>query len=96
MGKNYNRISTIKPFLKSFNFENTNYPVKKEDYEIFERDNEPFCLIVFKLDNERKKVYYHFKSKNLITKNKIFLLLLKDKHYTYVTKPHLLLKYIEH
>ena len=29
VGTNYNRISKIKPFLKNFNFDNVNYPIKK-------------------------------------------------------------------
>ena len=44
----------------------------------------------------KKKVYYHFKSKHIMTRRtKVFLLLLENKHYTYVTKPHILSKYIE-
>ena len=39
IGDNYNRKSKIKSFLKQFNFENINYPLKKEDYEVFEKNN---------------------------------------------------------
>ena len=88
MGSNYNRINKIKSFLKNFDFKNINYPLKKEDYEMFEENNESMCLIVFGLDNESKKLYYHFKSKYIgKRRNKIILLLLENKHYTYVTKP---------
>ena len=55
MGSNYNRINTIKPFLQNFSFENINHSLKKEDYETFERNNESMSLIVYRLDNERKK-----------------------------------------
>ena len=68
MGNNYNRINKIEPFLQCFNFENINYPVKKEDCKIFERNNKSI---------------------------KIYLLLLENKHYTYVTKPQILLKYLK-
>ena len=40
-------------------------------------------------------MYYHFKSKNTGRETKIFLLLLENKHYTYVTKPDILLKYLK-
>ena len=96
IGSNCNKISKIKPFLQHFNFENINYPLKKEDHKIFEKNNESVSLVVFKPDKERKKVYYHFKSKYIEKRRtKIFLLLLENKHYTYVTKPHILSKYIK-
>ena len=93
MGANYNRINKTEPFLRNFNFENINYPPQKEDYEVFERNNESISLNILKPDKERKKMYYHFKSKNTGRETKIFLLLLENKHYTYVTKPDILLKY---
>ena len=55
MGVNYNRINKIKLFLRNVNFENINYPIKKEDYEVFERNNESISLNILKPDNERKK-----------------------------------------
>ena len=101
MGSNCNRINKIKLFLQKFSFENTNYPLntislKEKDYEMFERNNESTYLINFKLDDKDKKVSYHFKSKYIgKRRNKIFLLLLENKHYTYVTKPKFLLEYLE-
>ena len=56
MGSNYNRINKIKPFLHHFNFENINHPLKKEDYETFEKNNESISLTVYKPDNEKKSV----------------------------------------
>ena len=55
MGTNYNRIKKIEPYLKNLNFKNINYPLEKEDYEIFERNNESISLNILKADNERKK-----------------------------------------
>ena len=72
MGTNHNRINKIEPFSPDFNFENINYPFKKEDYETFEKNNESISLIIFKPGNDKKKVYYHFKSKNLDRRTKIF------------------------
>ena len=95
IGKNCFRIGKIKPYVSNFNFENINYPLKKEDYETFERNNELTSLNILKPSNAREKVYYHFKSKNTGRETKIYLLLLENKHYTYVTKPHILLKYLK-
>ena len=100
MGKNDNRTNKIKPFLQNFNFENSNYPLnkiplKKEDYETFERNNISISLNTLKPDNEKQNVYYHFKSKNRDRENKIYLLLLENKHYTCVSKPHILSKCIK-
>ena len=55
MGANYNKINKIEAFLKNFNFENINYPLEKEDYETFEKNNKSISLIVFKPDNVKKK-----------------------------------------
>ena len=55
MGANYNRINKTETFLRNFNFENINYPLQKEDYEVFERDNESISLNILKPDKERKK-----------------------------------------
>ena len=55
MGANYNRINKTEPFLRNFNFENINYPLQKEDYEVFERNNESISLNILKPDKERKK-----------------------------------------
>ena len=67
MGSNYNRINKIKPFLQHFNSENINHPLEKEDYKTFESNNESISLIVYRLDNERKKVHYYFKSEHIAT-----------------------------
>ena len=56
MRTNYNRINKIELFLKNFNFENINYPLKKEDYETFEKNNESIALDVLKSDDENQRV----------------------------------------
>ena len=63
IGTNCNRINKTKPVLQHFNFENINYPLKKENYEMFEKNYESIYLLVFKPDDEHERVYYHFKSK---------------------------------
>ena len=89
----YSRINKIEPFLKYFDFENINYPLEKEDNETFEKNNESIALNFLKSDDENKKVSYLFKSNNNETReNKIYLLLLENKHHTYVSKPNILLK----
>ena len=64
MGTNYNRINEIELFLKNFNFKNINYPLEKEAYETFEKNNESVALNILKSDDENKKVSYLFKSRN--------------------------------
>ena len=56
MGTNYNRMNKIESFPRNFNFENIKYPLKKEEYEVYERNNESISLNILKPDNERKKV----------------------------------------
>ena len=58
IGLNCNRINKIKTFLHHFNFNNINYPLKKEDYEMFERNNELTYLVVFRLDDKEKKFIF--------------------------------------
>ena len=92
MGENYNTVKKIKPCPSNFNFENINYPRKNKDYEIFENNNESIALNILKVGNKNQEISYLSRSKNTTRENKIYLLFLENKHYTYVTKPHILLK----
>ena len=93
--KNLNRKSKIKKHLKYFIFKNINYPLKKEDYETFERNNDSISLIVLKPNYENKKLDYHFNSGSISKRQtKIYLLLLNDKYHVYVKKPEDFQKYI--
>ena len=89
IGNNSNRVFKIKPYLRNLNFKYIKYPLKREDYETFERNNESISLNILKPDNAKKKVYYHFKSKNTGRKIKIYLLLLENKHYIYFSRPNM-------
>ena len=93
INENKGRMNKIKPYLQHFNFENINYPLRKKDYKTFERNNKSVSLNILKPDNENKRVYCHFKSKNTGREIKIHLLLLENKHYTYVSKTRILSKY---
>ena len=76
--KNLSRKSNIKKQLKSFDFKNINYPLKKEDYETFERNNNSIALIVLKPNDD------HFNSESMLdnTKQKMYLLLNDKYHLT--------------
>ena len=68
MGNNYNQLYKIKPYLNEFNFKNINYPLngiplKKEDYQTFERNNESIALNILKAD-ESQDITYLFKSRH--------------------------------
>ena len=39
IGRNYCRISNIKPFINNFNWENINFPLQEQDYKTFEMNN---------------------------------------------------------
>ena len=93
--KNLNRKGKIKKQLAHFHFKNINYPLKKEDYETFERNNNSVALIVLKPNNEIKKLGYNFNSKSMLdnTKQKIYLLL-NDKFHPYVKKAEDFQKYL--
>ena len=85
MGPNYNRKNKIKPFLQEFNFENINYPLKKEDYEKFEQNNSNIALIVQRPHNN--EVVDHFRSTFIEQRQQILcLLLLNNNRYAYVTR----------
>ena len=87
IGVNYNRKNRIKPFFEHFNFENINYSLKKEDYEIFERNNESMAFVVCKPDDENEEIDYQFKSEFIFDRPEVITsLLLNDKRYVYVKK----------
>ena len=58
IGKNYCRISNIKPFINNFNWENINFPPQEQDYKTFEMNNKSIALNVLQ-DNEQKISHYY-------------------------------------
>ena len=92
--ENWSRKSKLNQFLQNVNFKNINYPLKNEDYEMFERNNESTFLIVFRPNNEIEKLDFHFKSKYIGQRqNRILLILLEGKRYVHVSKPKYLSEY---
>ena len=88
IGRNYNRKKNIQPFLMFNNFKGINYPLKKEDYKTFEKNNKNIALIIQKPDDDNKEVIYHYKSKFIKQRQQVIcLLLLNDKCYAYATDP---------
>ena len=95
-GVNRNRISNTEKSLEKFNFDNINHPPKEEDYKTFQRNNQSIKLIVFILDNENKKLRFHYNQKDVNKRNKkVAIILLGNNYYIHVTKLNLLNKYIQ-
>ena len=78
MGDNYNQLYKIKPYFKSFNFENINYPLKNEDYKTFEKNNESIALNVLKANENQDDNLFKCSHDN--RENKVYLLLIENKH----------------
>ena len=77
IGKNFCRISTIKPFIYNLNWENINFPPQEQDYKTFEMNNKSIALNV--LQEVNKKISHVYKSKfNRTRKNKAILLIISD------------------
>ena len=77
IGKNFNRITKIKPYVNNFNWNNINFPPIKQDYATFEINNENISLNIYELKNEKISQLY----KSNYDKKRVNLLLLESKHY---------------
>ena len=77
IGKKFNRIRKIKPYINNFNWDNINFPPTKQDYEAFEINLE-IALNIYQINNE--KISQLYKS-NYDRAKEVNLLLLKNKHY---------------
>ena len=58
IGNNCTRKNNIKEHFKNINFDNINYPLKKEDYERFETNNN-VSLRVYEPNYNNNKIYTH-------------------------------------
>ena len=84
IGKNYNRVPNIKPYVNNFNWEEFNFPPTHQDYGNIEINNNSIALNILQI-NDQEEINYLYKSKLSDTrKNKVNLLLLENKHYTSV------------
>ena len=79
IGKNFCRPENIRKY-DIFNWGNINFPPKYEDYEQFEIDNKDVRLSILKIYGKEKKQYDRGYDRDY----EVNLLLLENKHYTYV------------
>ena len=88
----------MKPYIDNFNCKNINFPLKEQDYKIFEMNNKSIALNILQQDTE--KISHVYKSKfNKTRKNKAILLIITDcqrKHYVCVKKSKSSLKPLNH
>ena len=88
--RNPQRISTIKPFIDNYNWNDINFPTAKKDWNKFELNNKDVNLNILYVPFNTKKIEIAYKSKyNLIRDNKIILLLIsngENRHYLAVKR----------
>ena len=84
IGKNYNRVPNIKPYINNFNWENIHFPLIQQDYQNFEMNSASIALTILTM-NDQKEISYLCESQHNKTREKqVNLLLLESKHYTSV------------
>ena len=77
IGRNYFRISEIKPFINNFNYNNINFLPQEQDYKTFEMNNKSIALSV--LVTNKEKISQYYKSEfNKIREKKVILLIITD------------------
>ena len=84
IGKNYNRVPNIKPYVNNFNWENINFPPTQQDYQNFEINNTLIALNILTINNEEEINYLHESQFNNNREKQVNLLLLESKHYASV------------
>ena len=88
INKDRQRISKIKPFIDNYNWNDTNFPAAKKDWNKFEVNNKNVALNILYVPYNIKKIEIAYKSKyNLIRDNQIILLMISNGenwHYLFV------------
>ena len=84
IGKNYNRVSNIKPYINNFNWENINFPPTQQDYKSFEMNSTSVALNILTINDQEKISYLRESQFNNNRKKQAKLSLLENKHYTSV------------
>ena len=92
IGKNFCRISVIKPLINNLNWENINSPQEEQDYKTLEINNKSIALNILQFHNEQKMNQLYKSEHNRTRENKVILLILEDKHYVAVKNLNSLLK----
>ena len=93
--KDPQRITKIKPFINKYNWEGINFPLEKNDWKKFEKDNVTVALNV--LYAKREKIYsaYVFKNNSNCEKQVILFMISNGEklwHYLPVKKLSTLLR----
>ena len=86
--KNLERISKIKPFINSLNWENINFPSEEQDYKTFEMNNKSIALNILQV-NEQKISHLYKSEFNKIREKQVILLMIDDdkkQHYLAVKR----------
>ena len=77
--KNPQRMSTIKPFIENYNWNDINFPATKKDWNRFEVNNKNVALNILYVPFNTKKIEIAYKSKyNLVRDNQIILLMISN------------------
>ena len=96
-GINRCRLKNIEQFMNDFNFTNINYPPEEKDYELFEKNNQSIKITIFKTTENEKELLIHYNQKESNDRtDKIYLILLGNNHYIYVTKLGAISKYVKY
>ena len=100
---NPERISKIKPFINSLNWDNINFPPKEQDYKNFEMNNKSIALNVLHTHSDGKISYLYKSEFNKTREKNVILLMITDgecnstqkQHYLAVKKLNALFKKIK-
>ena len=79
INKHPQRISRIKPFIESYNWNDISFPATKKDWNRFEVNNKNVALNILYVPFNTKKIEITYKSKyNLVRDNQIILLMISN------------------
>ena len=79
VNKDPQRMSKIKPFIENYNWNDTNFPANKKDWNRFEVNNKNVALNIYYVPFNIKKIEIAYKSKyNLVRDNQIILLMISN------------------
>ena len=84
------RVSTIKPFIDQYNWNDIDFPSAGKDWKKFELTNESVALNILYVPHNTGKIHLAYKSKHNLTREKqVILLMITDGekwHYTAVKR----------
>ena len=79
IGNNPERISKTKPFINMYNWKDINFPLHKEDWNTFEKNNRSLALNIFYVPYNTKQIFPAYASKNNCDReNQANLLMITD------------------